>query len=1220
MADNIVPIKRPRPADGEEELLQMQRDFEEKKLLPCVQVVDKRATAPLAKKQSKFARDRQAEAEKKRICTSQFCGSVTNQDAELDASMVDKKIDPIHNYTELPVNFILGNVVERKSDTSEFKSEIGKNLEDSLHTGFPAVFISPETLEDTDSKKSLFLRSISKQCYEKEISLSDLGKPGTKSTSSHIVSGPWAQEIHEENVEKLKGMSQEEILAEKKNLEAMLNPETISFIKSIKESRNQLKDKIFSIGNCKDMEIDEMQPSASKHNQKIDFDDKSVSHLLDNKMDIDSEATKNLELPEPVVDIVKDAVEKGWVHMDDVEPEKVKWMEDLSQKEDKTQPTAEPYNARFDFHGTLLPFNDESLTVDKGLHHHGEEPERPGYSLQELLQLSRSAAQQQRCTALTTLAHILEKTHLGWYDRALQPSLLQTLNQKNALLLLRFSLDDTALPVVTAALQVLRAFIFSETDEICLDKTFGLEDFDEPILKPSIQDVDDVQSLKDHELVQFDSVAALMRSDIVIRIRYILNEMQLPLAGLTAALEILARLARHSRETALNIACTPDLLDIIVNKCIPFSLNQPVPDRDSSKPYGCPLAAAIRLGRILIIYAGRPVIERLKNLKIVNSLINYVTSDATRQEVRLHIESLRLWRLFLHYGVETDSVTGARLTLISQLKILSCTLDVNESTSPLKYDYAAALIAIAKYDEALKEHVAILLAKWSTQLSRISSPTWNHTVLVSECIRALDNISFLERSWLNKSSMFSQLSVDCSASSNLLSNLDPASDRDPSSLPSLGVMTYEGQLQPIMDQKSKIVLLRTMFEYALKSSYEGDVKKIFESKNFQKYLKKLKSSDWSLERSWFTRIEYSLLVAVIQAENHFKIVQKTELGDTIWKIAIKLISALPADCPLSVRDILVYSLLPERVNLRLLESKLEDLGLSEKLKDLETLGNPHLAVQLYEKYVSPNGSWSEAAMPKDWIYLPLVSAYTQMRKEKAWRYSQTCDILQLLKLELIMPELTQNLPVHLRFSRLLLLYLCDDVFIHAPKCELSQKVFSQLVKVNYKKLDLAADVPGLSSFTDLFTALCENFAAHSYGVDIFAQVLLVFVAQRFDIHYRKLLWSEHAGVIRYCSVQPQDFYLPFDEEYLFPLEKDASLIETYITALVRNTVREEQSPGLYRVALHHAAMYLKETSKLATVMRSRIEKLLIDERMRNIGQKLLNYVPPPLPLGAQLFK
>lgn len=65
---------------------------------------------------------------------------------------------------------------------------------------------------------------------------------------------------------------------------------------------------------------------------------------------------------------------------------------------------------------------------------------------------------------------------------------------------------------------------------------------------------------------------------------------------------------------------------------------------------------------------------------------------------------------------------GARLTLISQLRLLATTLDFDNSSS-LKCDYAAALIAVAKYDEALKEHVSVLLVKWSTQMSKSSSPT-----------------------------------------------------------------------------------------------------------------------------------------------------------------------------------------------------------------------------------------------------------------------------------------------------------------------------------------------------------------------------------------------------------------------------------------------------------------------------------------------------------------
>lgn len=156
----------------------------------------------------------------------------------------------------------------------------------------------------------------------------------------------------------------------------------------------------------------------------------------------------------------------------------------------------------------------------KGLHHHGEEPERPGYSFQELLQLSRSSTQQQRCIALTTLANIMEKTRNGWYDKTLHPAPLIVLSQKNLLLLLRFSLDDTSVAIVTAALQALRAFLFSEADEVCLDRLYGIDDYVEPTLTPQLED-EDTSNLKDHELAQLDAVAALLRSNILMRIRYV---------------------------------------------------------------------------------------------------------------------------------------------------------------------------------------------------------------------------------------------------------------------------------------------------------------------------------------------------------------------------------------------------------------------------------------------------------------------------------------------------------------------------------------------------------------------------------------------------------------------------------------------------------------------------------------------------------------------------
>lgn len=48
------------------------------------------------------------------------------------------------------------------------------------------------------------------------------------------------------------------------------------------------------------------------------------------------------------------------------------------------------FNFRFDFDGWLLPYTEPQINENnRSLYHHGEEPGRPGYTLQELFQLSR---------------------------------------------------------------------------------------------------------------------------------------------------------------------------------------------------------------------------------------------------------------------------------------------------------------------------------------------------------------------------------------------------------------------------------------------------------------------------------------------------------------------------------------------------------------------------------------------------------------------------------------------------------------------------------------------------------------------------------------------------------------------------------------------------------------------------------------------------------------
>lgn len=56
-----------------------------------------------------------------------------------------------------------------------------------------------------------------------------------------------------------------------------------------------------------------------------------------------------------------------------------------------------------------MPFSSNDIPINAGLNHHGEDPDRPGYTIQELLELTRSAVIQQRLIALKSLGAVIEK-------------------------------------------------------------------------------------------------------------------------------------------------------------------------------------------------------------------------------------------------------------------------------------------------------------------------------------------------------------------------------------------------------------------------------------------------------------------------------------------------------------------------------------------------------------------------------------------------------------------------------------------------------------------------------------------------------------------------------------------------------------------------------------------------------------------------------------------
>lgn len=87
----------------------------------------------------------------------------------------------------------------------------------------------------------MFLQQVaSKKHAENAIDNSQRCKRSSNDESSVIIEGPWATEIHKENLKRLNEMSQEEILKEKSKLEITLKPELIQFLKDRRNKKQKV--------------------------------------------------------------------------------------------------------------------------------------------------------------------------------------------------------------------------------------------------------------------------------------------------------------------------------------------------------------------------------------------------------------------------------------------------------------------------------------------------------------------------------------------------------------------------------------------------------------------------------------------------------------------------------------------------------------------------------------------------------------------------------------------------------------------------------------------------------------------------------------------------------------------------------------------------------------------------------------------------------------------
>ncbi|XP_042233648.1 RNA polymerase II-associated protein 1-like [Homarus americanus] len=761
-------LKRPTAGESDDDLLQQEQELMARgEFQPSAKLisVNKRKTEePVSPKssdtgaatpRSKFAQDRAAKKKKEGIVDNTVLTEVVSQKEKVP---------------------VLGRIVERVVPA-------GHSLQEWHPTPSPHGFPKAQRLQNLKGtvsnsgpgtkKKSIYLQNLEKkglivkeECF-KSVPISSEGSPVTAHASqdprlsalgkqSCVITGDGIQQnksemdkIHQQNIGKLASMTHEERMKEKQELFSNLTSEQITLLQSFrqrkemaqKDSASRASDKKSSdqsnlaVDNekktaqstpmeCEDLQrSEEGRPSSSDapsssepmhEGDSVDVKTRSVKFSSDVEMKevADNEENLELELPIPPSEARK------WLHMDKVDMEKLQWMTNMPKP--KPLKDSEGFVARFNFEGDILPY-DADVSYREGLHHHGEEPGRAGYTLDELFILIRSQVLQQRHLGLRTLANILRNAKEGLYDTCVNPSVVQLTVEAGAVLLLRFALDDSSHLVYSEAVRGLYYLIASEPDEQCLALAqpwlpAGLE----PGISSDIhasekirQELDQEEAeLKDFEIIKLDIIRALVRMDTHIRLRYLLEIIKPGPETVINIMGIFLRMVRHSLTAAWTLIRTPRLISTIMTNFLPHNLSPLLTGEtvDSmTSVYGIPLRHALRLLTILAT-KGRQLAAVLVNThNIMSHVLTYVSLEPSevsiplQEALALSQEAYRMWAVLLTYGLSKsqEAVASFYPLLVKQLVFYRDKVSVNEETDKNKFNYDVGAHMIAALTAAV---------------------------------------------------------------------------------------------------------------------------------------------------------------------------------------------------------------------------------------------------------------------------------------------------------------------------------------------------------------------------------------------------------------------------------------------------------------------------------------------------------------------------------------
>nr|XP_017006456.2 LOW QUALITY PROTEIN: RNA polymerase II-associated protein 1 [Drosophila takahashii] len=1200
-------FKKLKPGESEEDVLRMAAEFNaEKAKDPNFQPAAAFVRMDKAPKKSMFAQKRE-QAKLGRVTTAvgekqEQILPAAKEIPEIPTS-VSKESEPPHVnqilLDEIQEN-ILGDVKGSRMNPSSLGNVLGELVERSGGTRRPAL----QSNKKANSSKplSIFAKQMLKESSPNPEILKNQSDSPRNERSSIIKDAKLGKELHQENLNVLHKMSEQDILAEKERLLASLDPSLIALLSKKRQTSLNSKEKKTS---PKIIEAPP-QPTTSLKSQ-----DPQISSLPDSN---------------PALELLQQSDKGNWVNFNLVEDHKLAWMRDIPAKISELKP-GEQFNARFDWKGVLLPHSlkeqDSSTQLDeRELYLHGEEADRPGYALQELFRLARSTVLQQRLSAFGAIAGIFSIYNQGFYDQVL------SLPISKIFFLLRFGLDDNAPAQLEVVSRALANLFYNETDEVLLDH---IQDNAYCHWQPTLQvlgngsddkegdtdtnsiaflqrymkllttsqsvraevNEDETQSrmsMDDFQLAETDLMDCLLRTNILQRIRFVLDSVKPDNSTVESCLKLLIRIARTSIKVARQLANESHLMEKLFIYFLPSSSG-------NQQFYGQPQILFLKLIRVLICQHLDIAKSLSKGVLIVRLQQYLFLQDNKVQMVRVQIEALRILRCLLLLGIVDRDIFRQFLPALRQLLDWHgnhCVFDGVGGSGLVRQHAAALLVALVASGESgacdiegqklLVEPLNNCCCAWLHSASRVekikdfSQMTLLSAVLYAVCWFSqnsyLGTTSFQTflRSILPKfvqSSGFIATVHDLAKSSVMLRR--PIDRRHVhAALPNVGaVLMHDYGPQLIVSETYPVPLLSNLWAL-LAVSLESGEKPLFAAlmqpavlEPLAEYLRQLGSQlNRVLATNFFARSELRFIHQLLTTDGMETYLERQQLLQLVYNYL----------CCLSTAHATQIKSTFERFIFNAEFVKLDEASLKLLQQSCLEMVYPHIIADNSEPSLSL--SYTQAPiLPADWPFFQLrliLNNYLQnVQQRPAAIYSENQVVR--MTLTFVRQLEREGLQIVSPLEKLMYLMIAfmgpDSQFLAPDLHELLHDCLMDFYKQNgTHDFDFDAELADKGRFEPLYYLFVEHFEAASYGDELFSSLVLLPLAQKYDNKWRRRLWSEHVQAVRFINCD-ENLLMGGLSAYLEPVEEEPSLVKLYGDALQQKMVR----PGsiAYRIAQHH---------------------------------------------------